>query len=159
MKQLLIFAAPFALIGACSGGGNPGEMNAGEWETVTAMTDIEMAGMPEEALAQMRAAMDNPRPQFHCLTDENAANPMETMVGGGAVGRDCEFGNRTWEGGVIDVSATCQIPGQGTGEITLEGNYTATTMEADLVVVVNGPVGEIRMAGTMTGEHNGECQM
>jgi hypothetical protein len=160
MKKFLIAAAPLALLGACSGGGSD-SLQAGEWTMTTTMTDIEVPGMPEEMVAQMRESMgDQANTDTECITEEEAANPLQGMFSNNEMGENCDFGESTFEGGVINISATCEAPGgqPGTATMAIEGTYTATTMEAEMSVAVEGGPMEMNMSGTMSGERTGDCE-
>jgi hypothetical protein len=161
MKKFLIAAAPLALVAACSGGGGDVALQPGEWTMTTAMTDIEVPGMPEEMVAQMRESMgDQTNTETECISDEEAANPLQGMFSNNEMGENCDFGESSFEGGVININATCEAPGgqPGTATMAIEGTYTATTMDAEMSVNVEGGPMEMRMSGTMTGERTGECE-
>ena len=158
MKKLLIAAAPLALLGACSGGSSDG-LQAGEWTMTTTMTDIEMPGMPEEMVAQMREQMgDQAETSTRCITEEEAADPGANLFAPEDASEDCDFSESTVEGGVINIAGTCEAPnGQGNATMAIEGTYTATTMEAELSVNVEGGPMEMTMSGTMNAERTGDC--
>ncbi|MGP1352680.1 MAG: DUF3617 domain-containing protein [Parasphingopyxis sp.] len=160
MKKFLMAAAPLALLGACSGGGGSDGLQAGEWTMTTTMTDIEMPGMPEEMVAQMREQMgEQTDTSTRCITEEEAADPGASLFAPEDASEDCDFTNSTVEGGVINVSGTCEAPGgqEGSATMAIEGTYTATTMDAELSVDVQGGPMEMSMSGTMTAERTGDC--
>lgn len=151
-------AAPLALLGACSSGSS-GELEAGEWTMTTQMTDVEIPGMPDEMVEQMRAQMDDQtETSTRCITEEEAANPGANLFAPEDASEDCQFTDSTVEGGVINVQGSCEAPnGQGTATMSIEGSYTATTMQADLSVNVEGGPMAMNMSGTMSAERTGEC--
>ncbi len=159
MKKLLIAAAPLAVLAGCSGGGSD-QMQAGEWAMTTAMTEVEIPGLPEEMAAQVREQMgDQTETNNECLSEEEVADPLASMFADNEMGNDCDFGDSSFEGGVINVNATCEAPGgEGTAQMSLQGTYTATSLEADMEVNVEGGPMSMRMAGTMTGERIGDCE-
>ncbi|MEM8697237.1 MAG: DUF3617 domain-containing protein [Pseudomonadota bacterium] len=158
MKKLLMAAAPLALLSACSGGGSDG-LQAGEWTMTTEMTEIEVPGMPEEMVEQMRAQMgEQSESTTRCITEEEAADPGANLFAPEDASQDCDFGESTVEGGVINIQGSCEAPnGQGNATMAIEGTYTPTTMEAELSVNVEGGPMEMRMSGNMTAERTGEC--
>lgn len=158
MIKYLMAAAPLALLAACSSGGE--ELQAGEWEMTTQMTDVQMEGMPEEMMAAMREQMlAETQTDSRCITEEEAADPSGSLFAPEGAGSDCDFGESAVEGGVININATCQNPaGQGEAQMSIEGTYTATTMEAEFSFEGDaGGMGAMTMTGEMTAERTGEC--
>ena len=131
MKKLLIAVAPLALATACSGGSSD-ELQPGEWTMTSEITEVEIPGMPEEMAAQMREQLAGEQDaQTQCITEEQAANPGGNLFSPEGAAEDCEFGDSTVEGGVININGTCEAPGgQGTATMSIEGTYTPTTMES-----------------------------
>ena len=128
MKKLALFAPTVALAAACSG--SSVSLQPGQWETTMQFSSIEVPGIPEAQLAPMRAAMGQPQTHSECMTPEQAANPAGNMLNQGGTGGNCQFSENTFSGGTIRVHGTCQQPGRGSAQMTLDGSYTATTMEA-----------------------------
>lgn len=160
MKKILMVAAPIALLGACSGGGGAGALEAGEWTMTTEMTEIEVPGMPEEMVAQMREQMgEQTDTSTRCITEEEAADPGANLFTPEDADQDCEFTESVVEGGVINIAGTCEAPnGQGNATMGITGTYTATTMAAELSVNVEGGPMEMRMSGNMSAERTGDCE-
>lgn len=160
MRIILTGAAPLALLAACSGGGDSGALQPGEWEMTTRMTEVDIPGMPEEALAEVRRQMgDQAQTSTRCITAEEAADPGGNLFAPSEAGDDCEFAETRVEGGVIDVAGTCRSPdGQSTARMSVQGSYTPTTMEAEISVDVEGGPMEMNMSGTMDAERTGECE-
>ncbi len=162
MKKFLVAAAPLALLGACSGGGSEGGsegLQAGEWTMTTEMTEIEIPGMPEEMVAQMREQMgEQSESTTRCITEEEAADPGANLFTPDDADQDCDFGESTVADGVINIAGTCEAPGgQGTATMAINGSYTATTMTAELSVNVEGGPMAMNMAGNMSAERTGDC--
>ena len=157
-----IAAAPALLLAACGGGEESVQLQPGQWETTVQFSSIEMPGAPEAALAQMRQMLNQPQTQSQCITPEQAANPSGNMVNPGGEA-NCEFTENTFAGGEINVQGTCPQPGQGNVQMSMEGNYTPTTMEADISTQMQAPPGtpggaeSIRMAGRLTARRTGDC--
>lgn len=158
MKYIIAIATPLIVLGGCSGGSGV-TMQPGEWDMTTEMTDIEVPGMPPEMQAQMRAQLANQaQTRSTCITEEEAGEPMQSMFADSEMAGNCDFGDSSYEGGVIAINATCEGPdGQGTAEMTIEGSYTATTLEADLSVSLSGGPMDAVMSGEMRGERTGDC--
>jgi hypothetical protein len=160
MKRLVLWA-PLGLLFACSG--SAVSLQPGQWESTVRFSNIEMPGAPPEALAQMRAMLGQPRTNSECMTAAQAANPMGSLMNPGGSAGECQFPENTFAGGAIRVRATCTAAGRGTMNMTLQGSYTATTMEAQVTSDIQAPPGlkngpqSIRMTGTMTGRRTGDC--
>ena len=157
-----IAAAPALLLAACGGGGDSVALQPGQWETSVQFSSIEIPGAPEAAVAQMKQAMSRPQTRSECITPEQAANPTGNMVNAG--GGNCQFSESTFEGGTIRMRGTCQQPGAGTATMSMDGSYTATTMEAQITSEVQAPEGapaggpqSVRMSGTFTSRRTGDC--
>jgi Protein of unknown function (DUF3617) len=160
MKKLALFAPTVALAAACSG--SSVSLQPGQWETTMRFTSIEVPGIPEAQLAPMRAAMGQPQTRSECMTPEQAANPAGNMLNQGGNGGNCQFSENTFAGGTIRVHGTCQQPGRGSAQMTLDGSYTATTMEARITSHVTPPPGtpgpqSVTMSGTLSGRRTGDC--
>ena len=164
MKRHLLLAAPMALLFACSG--SAVTLQPGQWEMTTTMTDVQVPGAPEAMAAQMKAAMaSQPRTESRCITPEEAANPTRGMMSPSGNAQGCTFTDQTFAGGVIRMAGTCPAPaGGGQVRTSLEGSYTATTMEARLSAQVDAgasaPPGmprNISMTGTMNARRTGDC--
>ncbi len=154
-------AAPALLLVACGGGGGSVSLQPGQWETTVQFSSIEVPGAPPEAVNQMKQMMNRPQTRSECITPEQAANPSGNMVNPG--GGNCQFSQNTFTGGTINVQGSCQQPGQGNVQMTMQGSYTATTMQANVSTEVQAPPGmpggaqNIRMSGTLNARRTGEC--
>ncbi len=156
MKRLVLLAPSLALIAACSGGAD--SLQPGQWEMTTRMTDVTVPGMAPAMAAQMKAAVTNqPQTQTRCITPAEAANPAGGMMSPSGNPQGCTFTSQTFSGGAINVAGSCPGPGGGTVQTSLEGTYTATTMDTRISANVEGGPQPMRMSGTMTGRRTGDC--
>lgn len=160
MKKLALFTPAIVLAAACSG--SAVSLQPGQWETTMQFSSIEVPGVPEAQLAPMRAMMGQPQAHSECMTPEQAANPAGNMLNPGGSGQNCTFTENTFSGGTIRVHGTCQQPGRGSAQMTLDGTYTATTMTARITSRVTPPPGtpgpqSVSMSGTLNGRRTGDC--
>jgi hypothetical protein len=164
MKYAL--TAGTALLLAACGSQQGVSLQPGQWEMTTKMTQVDAPGMPEPLLAQMRTQLaSQTQTQSDCMTAQEAANPAGNIVNAGTQGgAGCQFSESTFAGGNINVRGTCTGPGgPGSMRMTLEGTYTATTMDARISTEMQAPPGmpggaqNIRVSGTLTGRRSGEC--
>ncbi|HVQ08815.1 MAG TPA: DUF3617 domain-containing protein [Allosphingosinicella sp.] len=142
----------------------PSGIEPGQWELVTEMTSVEVAGAPEEILQQMRASMAEQRQtESQCITPEQARNPSANMMGSGNPA-GCEFSDTIWAGGTIRLRATCRPPGSPPVQISVEGTYTARQINNRIHVAMDMPDPNgaetpmhLKLGGRMTGRRTGDC--
>jgi uncharacterized protein DUF3617 len=143
-------------------------MQPGQWEMAVQMRSIEIPGAPPEAQAQIRSQVGRAQTNQDCITPEQARNPlaqMRQMVAQGQAAR-CQFTDQVFGGGVIRIRATCPGPsGQaGGGQVSMEGAFTATTLQATLTVSATGAnprmpgATGMRMVADIRGRRIGECR-
>lgn len=165
MKKLLVLAPCTALLFACSGGplgGGGVALQPGMWETTVQFTTIDMPGAPPGAAEAMRAMMGQPQTRSNCMTPEQAANPTGTIASPEGAEAGCQFEQNGFANGTINVRGTCTNPTRGNLQMTMTGNYTATTMEATLNQTMTAPPNtpgpqSIRLEGRMTARRTGDC--
>jgi hypothetical protein len=155
--------AAIAITAACSKG--PAQRQPGEWETVTTIKSIDIPGAPPQVLAQVRAQVGQGTTQRECLTAEQARDPMaqmNRMLSQGNAG-NCNFTDRVFAGGTIHIRGTCS-PAGGTAQVSLEGTFTETTLEANLTMNAQGAanaampgVTGMNMAAEMRSRRVGDC--
>ncbi|HKR23712.1 MAG TPA: DUF3617 domain-containing protein [Allosphingosinicella sp.] len=162
MKRPAIFALVIAGAAACSQSGV--QLQPGQWEITMTVTGVQAPGASAEMLAQLRAAIGQPQVMTECLTPEQAADPKGWLQNPGAPPQNCTFTDQTLADGVIRVASTCPLPDGGSTRATLEGSYTATTMEArgtgQIVAGSNAPPDmprTISTSGPFTARRIGDC--
>jgi len=175
LKTLFAFAAPIALLGACSSGGadadGDGEITSdevqaemeaaaisitpGQWETTVQLTEFDMPQMPEEARGMMQQQMGRAQTNTSCITPEEAADPEANMFGDG--NDDCTYTDFTMSGGTILIAGSCQAQGMpGAMTMRMEGSYTPTSYDMTMNMdMESGPAGPMTMAGQVTGRFAG----
>jgi hypothetical protein len=165
MKKLVVLAPCAALLFGCSGGpfGGGVTLQPGQWETTVQFTTIDMPGAPPGAAEAMRAMLGQPQTRSSCMTAEQAANPTGTIASPeGAQANGCQFEPNGFAGGTINVRGTCSNPQRGNLQMTMTGNYTATTMEATINQTMSAPPNtpgpqSIRLEGRLTARRTGDC--
>jgi hypothetical protein len=169
MKRLIILAPAIALTGiaaGCSKGAD--QLQPGQWEMVTQVKSIEIPGAPPEAQARMRSGVGQSQTNRDCLTPERARNPLQQMREMMSRGQaaNCRFTDEVFGGGVIRIRATCPGPGgqaSGGGQVSLEGSFTATTLQATLSISAQGAnpampgATGMNMTAEVRGHRVGEC--
>jgi uncharacterized protein DUF3617 len=159
MKRYVLPALPIALLFACSP--SAVALQPGMWETTIQFTSIDVPGAPPAQLTAMRAMMGQPQTRSECMTPEQAANPAQRMMNPEGT-NGCQFSDSTFAGGTIRVHGTCQAQGRGSSQTSMEGTYTATTIQATISSDMHPPAGtagpqSVHMAGTISARRTGDC--
>ena len=171
MRQATVAAAAL-LLAACGGqegneqAGAKGKsggaaLQPGQWESTIQFTEFDVPGMPPEMANQMRQMMGQPQTNRSCMTPEDAANPAGDMVSGEG-NQNCQFSESTFSGGTIRVRGTCRDPSGGTSQMSMQGSFTATSMQARITTEQQGgagaPAGQsMRMSGNLSARRVGDC--
>jgi hypothetical protein len=105
--------------------------------------------------------MARPQTSSRCLTPDDAANPAQRMMNPGG-GNACQLGDSTFADGRIRVHGTCQAPGRGLQQTSMEGSFTATTIQATITSQIQAPPGtqgpqNARLSGTLSARRTGDC--
>lgn len=164
MRHILGGLTAAALVAGCSGGGEETAgaegIEPGAWQTTVTFTEIEAEGLPEGLAEMMREQLvGQPQVDNDCITPEQAADPGGQLLVPDDAGEDCNFERTVFADGAIDFAGSCSGPdGENPGEITVSGNYTPTTIDAEISVAGDDPtMGELRMTGTFSAERTGNC--
>jgi hypothetical protein len=160
MKRLMLLVPSVALLFACSD--SAVSLQPGQWETSIRFTSIEVPGAPEAQVAPMRAMLSQPQTSSNCVTPEQAANPGGNLLSPRGDANNCTYTENTFSGGTIRVRGSCSQSGGAQAQMSMEGTYTATTMEAQISSEIQAPPGTqgpqtVRMSGALTGRRTGDC--
>ena len=168
--RLLIGVAAAAALSACGGGNDGGgnesaggtaasgsggaTMQPGQWEMTTTVARMTVPGMP----AGMNPPMPPPSTTRTCLTEEEArqtsANFLNETTG---AGEGCTSQNSSMSGGRIQATVQCNRP-EGQVRMTMNGQYTATTLEMTHTVQTSMQGGQnVEMEARIAGRRVGEC--
>jgi hypothetical protein len=139
---------------AKGGGGGAVAMQPGEWEMTTTVTRMNMPGMP----AGTNAPMPGPQTVRNCLTPEEAAQASENFLSETTgAGEGCTSENSSMSGGRIQATVQCNRP-EGRVRMTMNGQYTATTLEMTQQVQTTAPGGQnVEMEARIAGRRVGDC--
>jgi hypothetical protein len=144
MKRLAVLIPPLAAVAACSA---DMPVQPGYWETETRIS----AGQTE----LWRSTVSN------CMFEHEAADPGVAVLTGTPLGQ-CETGESRYEGGQLLARGTCVSVGRPmqaslSTRVTLEGRYTATSMEGRITAEPIGEPGGAPLTGTMSARRTGDC--
>ena len=125
-------------------GQGPQSIQPGQWEMATQMSSIDIPGAPPEVVQQMRAQQGRTNTDRTCITPEQARNPLAQASRHDVRPARARIagGWRTPSPAASSASARAagsRAAGQGTAELSVEGSFTATTLDASLSVNATGP--------------------
>lgn len=133
-------------------------VSPGKWRVTTTIKEMNIPGMPPQALAQMQAQMNKPTVNETCITKEQAEKPSAEMLAGQDNGQ-CRFEKFTMGSGKIDAVMHCQ-PQQGGGAVTMtmDGVYAPDTYTMKAAMERPGPDGsKMSMKIENSAQRIGEC--
>lgn len=139
--------------GAAGGGGGGTtavQMQPGEWELTSTTTRMVVPGRPGAPLPQ-------PRPVRQCVTPEQAASVTGAVIRNIGQNGECTMQTNAASGGRIQATVQCRIPHGGTATFTVDGSYTATTLEMTQQVRTSGAAANVEMDMRTTGRRIGDC--
>ena len=135
-------AVPLCLVvtfGACSSE----SIQPGNWETKS-----ELAGAT--------------RTVSRCIEASEAADPVEPLVRT-AMWAQCQLTDSRFSGGVISAQANCTgftqdvVPRSINTSVSLEGSYTATSIDARISATDTSDAGATPTTGTVNSRRLGDC--
>ena len=131
------------------------KLEAGEWETTTKITQIEVQGLPKAAA--QKAAGTNTVTR-NCITPAEAARPDANILSGTKDG-NCTYQRFSMAGSKIDAAMTCSPRGlPGKMAMTLEGDYSSTAYVLDMAMKADLPGSmAMDMKASVSGKRIGEC--
>lgn len=134
------------------GGAAAASFEPGQWETTTAVTRLNMAGMP----AGVTPPMPPQTTISYCMTPDKARRPDANFLTGSSEGSGCSYTDFTMSGGRIQGIVQCNQ--QGTSMRTaMSGRFTATGYEMTQQVQVTAGGITTDMESRTTGRRVGDC--
>lgn len=154
-KQFFGAAMPLAALTACSSGEAPETMQPGQWDVTLTVTEASAPGISEEMQADLVAELNRELAMEPvCVTEEDAANPSYRLFVPAETEGECDFDGSSVENGAIAIAGQC---GEG-GELTIEGSYGATSLEAELRARVEDGSEILEFSADLAGERTGDCE-
>lgn len=129
---------------------------AGQWESTTTISSIEMAGLPAGAMDKMTGTETK---ISYCMSPEEAARSPQDMLSKAAQGK-CSYERFEMAGGRIEARMQCTGGEQGgTSIVEMTGTYADDRYENAMVMTVASPgmPGEMVMKATTKGARTGAC--
>ena len=156
MRALILL--PLCLAAACSERGEgekkeegpAAKVTAGQWETGHEVTTMRSTDKTEPAL---KAAAGDKETGSACIPAGGEAEPPPALFAG--AGHTCRYKNSYIRNGRITASLACRRKGiDGELMMTVEGTYTATTLEGTVSTTSFLPGrGDFEMRRKLTGRH------
>lgn len=174
MKRAMILLAPAVLLSGCDKGvemknasvsdvaeevkaAADGQfVSPGHWESTMTIKEMNMPGMPPEAVAQMKTVMGKAKTFASCLTEADVKKPKEDFFSGGD--GQCRYDHFTMSGGKIDAAMKCGVDG-AERTMTMQGTYSPDRYHMTMAATGSGPgpAGGMSMKMEMDSKRTGAC--
>jgi hypothetical protein len=139
--------------------GNAMIVRPGRWESSVELESIDIPGLPEAAVAQMKKTMARVATGHKtCLTREQAMKPKEDFFAGAS--SNCRYDKFVMDDGKMTGTMRCTNPQGGGGQlIDFDGTYSPESYEMRMASAVEGasPGGPMKMVMHVTSKRTGEC--
>ncbi len=131
-------------------------VSPGHWESTMTIKEMNMPGMPPEAVAQMKTVMGKAKTFASCLTEAEAKKPKEDFFSGGD--GQCRYDHFTMSGGKIDAAMKCGVDG-AERTMTMQGTYSPDHYHMTMAATGSGPgpAGGMSMKMEMDSKRTGAC--
>lgn len=131
----------------------------GQWQSTVELESIDIPGMPQAAVAQMKKTMASVATGHKsCLTKEQAMKPKEDFFAG--KDSNCRYDKFSMDDGKMTGTMRCTNPqGGGTQLIEFDGTYAPESYRMRMASTVEGasPGGPMKMVMRMESKRTGEC--
>ena len=161
MKRVFLLT-PFALAAMTGCAPAPNQIQAGQWEITTEVRGLEVPGATPDQLRMIQRSAgqvgmsdtDN-----RCLSDAEARSFVQDIR---SAPPTCRVSDEVYAGGVMKTHVSCPSPnGQQAIQISLDGHFTASTLNATVNVEGPNPTGAsngpMRRVVRLRGRRIGEC--
>ena len=133
-------------------------MQPGRWRMNFAFTDVEVPRLGEGEKANIKAELAKGASGLSCLSEQDAAKPGPDFFGGNGA-EDCSYKQFDIAGNRVNMALVCGMGDLGKAEMKLDGTIGDNDFQFDTDLMVHVPMaGKIKLKGTMTGKHEGECR-
>jgi hypothetical protein len=130
----------------------------GRWKTEVKFTEIDVPRLGNEEKQDIMKELESGTSGVSCLSAAEAAKPGADFFGGKGA-EDCTYKKFDLAGNRATMQVVCGMGALGKADMELDGTIGDTQFDFGTKLTVSIPlVGKIKMAGTMTGKHDGACQ-
>jgi hypothetical protein len=132
-----------------------GLLRPGKWSTTVSIEDMQIAGLPPEAAAEMKRVIARTHTSESCLTPEEARQPKGKFFGGS---ENCRYEHFRMGDGKIDAKMQCQESGT-TQAMEMSGTYSPNSYAMRMQAKAEGGPGgqEMTMRMKVEAERIGDC--
>lgn len=129
----------------------------GQYKVTVEVLEVEIPGAPDGMADMMRNAMGG-NSHTYCMTQEDVDKGFEEMARQSQEGQDCSFERFDIDGGDFDGKMVCNVAGQGSMTMTMNGKGSETRSEMDMTMEGNiSGMGDMTMRMKTTHERQGDC--
>ena len=128
----------------------------GQYQATMEVLEIDIPGGPEGTADMMRGRMSSTVTKY-CLSEEDVEKGFEEIARQSQEG-ECQFSRFDVSDGSFDGQMVCNVPGQGSMTMTMQGQGTPTSSTVDMTMEGNfGGMGDTTMRMRATHERLGDC--
>ena len=130
----------------------------GRWKTEFKFTDIDVPRLGKNEKADLLKEAESGASGLSCLSAAEAAKPGADFFGGEGA-EECTYKKFDLAGSRAAMHVVCGMGTLGKADMELDGTVSDTRFDFATKLTVSVPLaGKIKLAGTMTGRHEGACQ-
>jgi hypothetical protein len=130
----------------------------GRWKTEFKFTEIDVPRLGKKEREDLLREAEQGASGVSCLSAAEAAKPGADFFGGKGA-EDCTYKTFDLAGNRATMHVICGMGTLGKADVELDGTVGDTQFDFDTKLTVSVPLaGKIKLAGTMTGKHDGKCQ-
>jgi hypothetical protein len=160
MKRVF-FLTPLALAAMTGCAPAPNQIQAGQWEITTEVRGLEIPGAtPDQVRMIQRSAgqVGMSDTESRCLSDAEARSFVQDIR---SAPPTCQVSGEVYANGVMTTHVSCPSPNGPPIQISLDGRFTASTLNATVNVEGPNPTGAnqgpMRRIVRLRGRRTGEC--
>lgn len=129
----------------------------GRWKMSFNFTEIDVPRLGKKEKEDILRQLATEASGLSCLSKAEAAKPGADFFGGSGA-EDCTYKKFDVAGNRASMQVVCGMGSLGKVEMELDGTIGDTRFDFDTKLAVSVPLaGRIKVAGMMTGTHDGKC--
>lgn len=133
-------------------------MQPGRWRMNFAFTEIDVPRLGAQEKESIKAELAKGASGLSCLSEADAAKPGPDFFGGQGA-EDCSYTHFDIAGNRAKMTLKCGMGDLGKARMDLDGTLGDADFNFDTNLEVQVPMaGKIKLKGTMTGTHEGQCK-
>lgn len=130
----------------------------GRWKTEFKFTDIDVPRLGKKEREEILSKAESGASGLSCLSAAEAAKPGADFFGGEGA-EECTYKKFDLAGSRASMQVVCGMGTLGKADMDLDGTVGEEQFDFDTKLTVSVPLaGKIKLAGTMTGRHDGPCK-